>query len=265
MNTSRQSFLGESSTEILADATVAIIGLGGGGSHVVQQLAHVGIGGFVLIDPDVIEKTNLNRLVGATERDVELGLSKVSIGERVVRGVNSAARVTAIQQKWQFCAETLRDCDIIVGCVDSFLGRDELERTARRYHLPYVDVGMDVLKSQDRFDIVGQVAVSLPAAACLHCMNVLRPELLRQEAEAYGMAGERPQVVWSNGVLASTAVGIVVQLLTPWQSSTFLPLLEYDGNSHELRAATSTSHVMAIACPHFVEVDDLGDPWFALG
>jgi hypothetical protein len=36
------------------------------------------------------------------------------------------------------------------------------------------------------------------------------------EAEKYGAAGSRPQVVWPNGVLASTAVGLAVQLLTPW-------------------------------------------------
>jgi hypothetical protein len=52
------------------------------------------------------------------------------------------------------------------------------------------------------------------------------------EARKYGAAGGRPQVVWSNGVLASLAVGLVVQMVTPW-SPRARPgaYLSYDGNS----------------------------------
>src|SRR5262249_31739922 len=45
---SRQSFLGPDSSEALAAATIGVVGVGGGGSQIVQQLAHVGIGGYVL-------------------------------------------------------------------------------------------------------------------------------------------------------------------------------------------------------------------------
>ena len=62
----RQSFLGATSEQKLAGLTMGLVGLGGGGSHVAQQLAHLGIGRFVLVDPDVVEETNLNRLVGGT-------------------------------------------------------------------------------------------------------------------------------------------------------------------------------------------------------
>jgi tRNA A37 threonylcarbamoyladenosine dehydratase len=61
-----QSFLGRDSDAVLAGVTAGIVGLSGGGSHVVQQLAHVGIGGFVPVDHDIIEHKNLNRLVGGT-------------------------------------------------------------------------------------------------------------------------------------------------------------------------------------------------------
>ena len=67
---SRQSFLGAQSERKLAETRVAIVGLGGGGSHIAQQLAHVGVGHFRLIDPDCMEASNLNRLVGATQSDV---------------------------------------------------------------------------------------------------------------------------------------------------------------------------------------------------
>ena len=65
----RQSFLGPQSDVVLHDACVSIAGLGGGGSHVSQQCAHLGIGRIQLFDHDIVEDTNLNRLVGATAAD----------------------------------------------------------------------------------------------------------------------------------------------------------------------------------------------------
>src|SRR5258707_11232362 len=66
----RQSFLGPKSDETFKNCRVSIIGLGGGGSHVVQQLAHIGIGSFLLFDSDHVEDSNLNRLVAATQADI---------------------------------------------------------------------------------------------------------------------------------------------------------------------------------------------------
>ena len=80
----RQSFLGSDSDATLWRLRVAIVGLGGGGSHIAQQLAHVGVGKFVLIDPDVVEDSNLNRLVGAGARDAIKHTPKVQVLKRVI-------------------------------------------------------------------------------------------------------------------------------------------------------------------------------------
>ena len=89
----RQSFLGADSDEVLACLTVGLVGLGGGGSHVAQQLAHVGVGHFVVIDDDTIAETNLNRLVGGTLKDVQHAASKIDIAERVIRAINPTATI----------------------------------------------------------------------------------------------------------------------------------------------------------------------------
>ena len=52
---SRQSFLGQDSELILANTRAAIVGAGGGGSHIAQQLAHLGVGHIRLIDPQEID------------------------------------------------------------------------------------------------------------------------------------------------------------------------------------------------------------------
>jgi len=259
----RQSFLGPRSDEVLSALRIGIIGLGGGGSHIAQQLAHVGLRELVLFDPDRIEESNLNRLVGGTLADVRAKESKVVIARRTILGIRPEAEVIPVGTAWQENAEVIRDCDFLFGCVDSFSGRDELERAARRYLIPYIDIGIDVHRTGGDHFITGQVALSMPGEVCLRCMNVLRDDLLAEEAEQYGAAGARPQVVWSNGVLAATAVGMMMQVATPWQKSSRPPcLLEYDGNSHEIRVSSSAGFLKEKRCPHFVSIDDLGDPWF---
>ena len=94
LNLDRQSFLGKNSASVLDGTRVAIVGLGGGGSHIAQQLGHLGVGEFVLIDQDVVEDSNLNRLVGATQQDVVRCTSKASVAGRVIVGVNARARIS---------------------------------------------------------------------------------------------------------------------------------------------------------------------------
>ncbi len=259
----RQSFLGADSDPVLAATTVGFVGLGGGGSHIVQQLAHVGVGGFVLVDPDVIDLTNTNRLVGGTVADVEANLSKVEIAERLILGLQPNARVKALKSNWQFVLAELKDCDLLLGAVDSFRERDQLERFARRFLIPYIDIGMDVHDlAEHGFLINGQVILSSPGGPCLRCCNFITDDRLAREAETYGSAGGRPQVVWSNGVLGSTAVSIVVELLTPWhRNKSGFVYLEYDGN----RKTVATSHWVGALesreCPHY-QPDETGDPAF---
>jgi len=259
----RQSFLGPDSDNVLANSRVGLVGLGGGGSHIALQLAHVGVGDFVVIDSDVVEDTNLNRLVGATSADVARGTLKVDVAERVIRGVNPAARVTKVPDRWQNRAELLRDCAVIFGCVDSFAERAQLEIAARRYLVPYLDLGMDVHQVGDEYSIAGQVILSSPGELCLRCMGFITDEVLKREAERYGAAGGKPQVVWPNGVLASAAVGLFMQLVTSWQNNPLTTAyLEYDGDRHTLQECSRLAFVRGRVCPHFAAMDNLGDPFW---
>lgn len=256
-----QSFLGSHSQEVLAGVRAAIIGVGGGGSHVAQQLAHVGVADLLLIDHDRVEHRNLNRMVGATFKDAEGSGLKVEVVGRVVRGVSPHAKVQALSKKWQETAELLRDCDVIFGCVDTFSEREQIERAARRYLTPYIDIGMDVREVGDGFSIGGQVALSMPNGLCLRCYGILTDERLALEAAQYGAAGHRPQVVWANGVLASMAVGIFVQMVCPWRDLPLRGILrEYDGESHTVSTSNKLAYLGSKHCPHFSDLDSLGDP-----
>src|SRR5439155_3730957 len=104
----------------------------------------------------------------------------------------------------------------------------------------------------------GQVILSMPGSACMTCLGFLNEANLAREAALYGDAGPRPQVVWPNGVLASTAVGIAVDLLTNWtRSLRGAVYLMYDGN-----AGTITPHPLLVyhdgsPSPHFLP-DEVG-------
>jgi molybdopterin-synthase adenylyltransferase len=264
---SRQSFLGDSSDDDLRATRVTIVGLGGGGSHIAQQLAHLGVGSFRLIDPDIIEASNLNRLVGGTQADVDDERPKVDILKRVIRGIRPDTEVVTIQSKWQEAVALIKDSHVIFGCLDGYQQRDFLEGAARRFLLPYIDIGMDVTEvGKAHFAVAGQVIVSRPGCPCMRCIGFLTPERLAREENDYGDAGVNPQVVWTNGILASLAVGEFVRLRSPWcpAQSPFV-WHELDGNRQTVTPSKQPEYRnLAATCPHHGGSDGLGDPFFKL-
>ena len=229
----RQSFLGTNSQFLFENVRVGIIGYGGGGSHIGQQLAHIGFKYPVIFDDDYIEASNLNRLVGGKWKDVLKKLAKTAIAKRVFETVFPSARVTIINSRWQQAPEQLQQCDLVIGCVDTYAERDQLEAECRRFLIPYIDIGMDVYQVENQFpSIAGQVMLTLPGLPCFWCYGFLTEEKMGKEAAKYGNIGGRPQVIWPNGVLASTATGLLVDLITGWTGRKKIPVyLEYDGNS----------------------------------
>lgn len=262
---SRQSFLGPDAEKLLANARVTVVGLGGGGSHVAQQLAHVGVGHFRLIDPQEIDGSNLNRLVGATAEDVAEKTPKVRIAERTIRNIRPWAEIEVEQKEWQLADHLVKDCHVLFGCVDGYQQRMHLENAARRFGLPYIDIGMDVTQLDDRqYAVAGQMIMTLPGRPCMKCLGFLTQERLDKEENNYGHAGINPQVVWTNGTLASLAVGAFVRLLTPWfPYACDFEWLELDGNNQLVSRSRQPDYVLKGPCEHFA-AGDLGDPFFDL-
>lgn len=266
MNTrhSRQSFLGDNSEEVLTRSKIGIVGLCGGGSHVGQQLAHIGIGQFVAADFDHVDGPNLNRMVGSCPADAELKRPKNDVIRDLILQINPNADVEIVG-RWQESGDLLRTCDIVIGCVDSFTARDELEKFCRRFLIPYIDIGMDVHQVSNGYGISGQVALSMPGGHCLWCHGILTDERLAQEQRKYGAAGGKPQVIWPNGVLASIAVGHAVSLLLPWNTDLPLPsLIEYDGNRHITCPGARLQFLKGMPCPHYKGEGSVGDPFFSI-
>lgn len=258
----RQSFLGDESDEILSTSEVAIVGVCGGGSHVAQQCAHVGVGRFLLLDDDYTDTPNLNRMVGSEPRHANDKTPKVEVIRDLVLRIKPNAVVKAVRGKWQDHHLLMRNCTAVFGCVDTFLAREELERYCRHFLLPYIDVGMIVTRVNEHHAISGQIVTSLAGYPCMRCVGFLADKILADEVSRYGDAGPRPQVVWPNGMLASTAVGIFVQIVTPWHRAELPVYLEYNGNAPSLTASRFAQAARCKTCNHFTELQDLGDAFW---
>lgn len=251
----RQSFLGQDSQAEIESAIIGVIGLGGGGSHIVQQLAHIGFKHFVLYDDDIVTETNMNRLIGARSIDVSATTQKLHVARMMILGLQSDANINGFSCRWQEFPDALKRCHIIFGCIETYLGRLEIEQHCRRYLAHYIDIGMDVHGGPT---IGGQIILSSPGASCMKCIGFITDENLIKEGTAYDKAGGRPQVVWPNGVLASTAVGIAVDLVTGWSR---LPKTSYyrvyDGRRDTLEVPAQTR--ISTICPHY-DSEQIGDP-----
>jgi ThiF family len=262
---SRQSFLGPDSQGFIEDARIGVAGLGGGGSHIIQQLAHIGFKNYVPCDTDHVEDTNLNRLVGGTVRDHREKRLKIDVATRIIRKLQPDAIVDSKPGTWEDKIAALRTCDIIVGCLDGYLARRDLEAFCRGRLIPLVDIGMDVhRRAEGGHEIYGQVILSMPGCSCFRCMGFITDEKLAEEGRAYGEAGARPQVVWPNGALASAAVGIIMDLLTNWAGRATAPIyLEYRGSAHSITRSGVSDALVSMGCPHFA-LSQTGDARFKM-
>ena len=256
----RQSFLGQDSQTIFENANVGIVGLGGGGSHINQQLAHIGFQRVVLCDADLVESTNLNRLVGGTLQDARKKRPKVYVANRLFKKLQPYAEIDDRPARWEEKREPLRDCDLIFGCLDSFSARRDLEVFCRSLMIPIIDIGMAVLRPNGSApEIRGQAIVSMPGEHCMHCLQFLTTENLAKEVQKYD-ASPQAQVIWPNGVLASTAVGYATALLMAWSGPAAPSCrLDYRGSQMTINPSNLITVLGTHKCAHF-PLSQTGDP-----
>jgi len=137
---------GDGTTLILKKLKIGVVGCSGTGSIVVEQLARLGIGHLVLVDPDRVEGKNLNRILNSTNRDVQKKRYKVDILSDIIQKIGFNTKVTKLPENL-VAPKPIREiasCDIIFGCVDGAEGRHYLNRISSYYVIPYFDVGIDL-------------------------------------------------------------------------------------------------------------------------
>ena len=232
----------------VADTTVGIAGLGGLGSMVALQLARFGVQEFVFADPDVVERSNLPRIYGATEADI--GRDKVDVvGEQVVRA-NPDAEVRAYNDRVQDVPEAvLGECDVVIGTVDRLSARLYCNEFATRHLRYYIDGGVAIETDDDERVTEERGLIQLVApgvTACLDCLGRNDPEHLRveelsdDEIEAdiergyldEDVRSPEPAITPLNGMAASSISRLFTKLVTGYTSPS--DFLRFDGLNDEL-------------------------------
>jgi molybdopterin/thiamine biosynthesis adenylyltransferase len=213
----QESFFTKKGQSKIHTSKVCVVGVGGIGSHLIQQLAYLGVGYIVIIDEDKLEESNRNRVIGVKYSDNN-GELKVNIAERTIKEIDQEIKVTKIS-KSALSEEALLSIlysDFIFGCVDNDGVRLFLNEVALAYEIPYFDISSEI-KVKEK-ELGGRIVFINDDNPCLVCLGEIDPnearrylenENARKDEDAiYGVSksklnGSGPSVVTLNGIIAS--------------------------------------------------------------
>lgn len=229
---------GDRGQAVLGHARVAIVGLGGVGILLAEYLGRLGVGSFVLVDPDRLKIINLPRMIDATGRDAmswltaddrptwlkqlgfRLSLSKVQLAKRIIRKANRNANVDLHQTDIEDASalEAIKACDYIFLAADSHRARLLINALAHQYLIPVAQLGSRIQSDIDTGTVEHVHTVTrwiLPHTGCLICNQAINPARLQEESVSVEMLKRQkytddpdivaPSVITLNAETASQA------------------------------------------------------------
>lgn len=249
----------------MAQNLVCVIGAGGLGSIVIEMLARLGFSRINIIDPDIAEISNLNRVVGMTYADAKVHTPKATIAARSVKAINPRAQVKAYQKSVfdPSVLPALTYADLIIVATDNHSTRLFVQRVGAQYLIPVVSIGVniDVDEKCKLEDVSAEYAIALPGAAgwCLQCAETINPELAAFEIASpaeqkrwidrgyvRGADIPSPSVRHLNGIIAGLAVAEIHNLVAPFKS--FRPFLVYNQLQTEIMPMTIARNANCPIC-----------------
>lgn len=237
--------LGEDGQRILKEQKVAVIGAGGVGAMVVEQLSRMGVGEIVVIDDDRVESTNLNRLIGSTPSDIMPWIYrtipilsrlwpikprlKVDIAKRHAARFGTDSRVIAVPLSITEPAaiKYLMDCDYIFLAADTAQARLVYNALVHQYFISGVQMGVKIQtdkSSGDVVDISAWIRRTNPGEGCLWCNQLISSGRLQEESLSVEQKRRQqyvvdesgvhaPSIIMLNGIVASHGVDSYIERL----------------------------------------------------
>lgn len=213
---------------IVSNQTIAIVGVGGLGSVIAENLIHMGFQSIQLIDPDTVEVTNLNRIVGAYYSDALESRLKVSVVKEHLRKINPDAVVEALPVgiEDESVLPLLMRSDWIVVATDNHYSRYQAQKIALQLGVPLVSAGVNITAEESQiFDWSGEVIVARSGdGLCLNCLGRINPtqvaayehradtigEALVSKGYVTGQEVKEPAVKTLNAIIGAVAVDVLI-------------------------------------------------------
>jgi len=233
----RQQVFGKGCQQKLDRLTVALIGCGGIGAVFAETLGRLGVKNWILVDPDRLEASNLNRMPSATPAMVEDGWLKVHYVKHLLdRIYSTGANVVTIPDSISIDTPEIATADIIVVATDNHSSRQIAQEIALKYQRPIVCLGTHIEVATDGNPrLYARITVPpLGGGWCLMCGNIINLHRAALETaptpipfqggfcqgKGFANANERlgsgyiegiadPAVFWLNGLCASMGAGVI--------------------------------------------------------
>src|SRR5947209_1510027 len=231
---------------IMHDQVITIVGVGGLGSVVAEHLIHMGFHEINLIDPDVLEMSNLNRVVGAYYEDAEQKRYKVDVVKRHLTKINPKATVLACKSDVhdKEMESVLALSDWMIVATDNHSSRLRTQELSVKYFVPLLSLGVNIsVKGNKIEDMSGEVITArVGDYLCLHCLNRINPikvaseqhpdstirDALVKRGYVTGMDVKEPAVKTLNTAIATMAVEVLINQYTDGRRH--IPVLVYENN-----------------------------------
>ena len=191
--------IGKEKLEVLKKAKVAVFGIGGVGSYVVEGLARAGIGNFILVDKDEVSISNINRQIIATHSTV--GKIKVDVAKERILSINPNAKVEVYKEF--FMPETTgildETIDYIVDSVDTVTAKIELIVRANKMNIPIIScMGTGNKMDPTKFEIADIYKTSVCPLA-----KVMRKELKTRGIKKLKVLFSKEEAIKTEGNIGS--------------------------------------------------------------
>jgi molybdopterin/thiamine biosynthesis adenylyltransferase/proteasome lid subunit RPN8/RPN11 len=222
---------GDDAQKILSRLHVGIVGVGGTGSSIGEQLIRMGIGRITCVDPETLTDTNVTRVYGS--KIIDVGLKKTDLLKKLAYKIGLCTKITSIHDTIynQEVAKKLKDCDFIFSCTDDSYGRSILNRLSFWYYIPVIDMAVVIDSNLGTIrEITGRVTILTPGNTCLDCRNRIHQGHIAAESIRYHSPNEYkkrlkegyipeleitdPSVIMFTTSIASRAIMEFMQLLT---------------------------------------------------
>src|SRR5438552_9903024 len=231
---------------IMHDQVISIVGVGGLGSVVAEHLIHMGFHEINLIDPDVLEMSNLNRVVGAYYEDAQQKRSKVDVVKRHLTRINPHATVQAYKKDVhdREMERVLALSDWMIVATDNHSSRLRAQELSVQYFVPLISVGVNITVKENTIeDMSGEVITArVGDYLCLNCLKRINPikvaserhpdqtirEALVKRGYVTGLDIKEPAVKTLNTTLATMAVEVLINQYT--EARKHVPVLVYENN-----------------------------------